>query len=977
MDVDEGARLPYYTPPHSSYAAATQSSAAGAQGSGSSKSGKGKGKQRAQDESRSTRHEDKRDWELAAVMDRMSRAGIDPSLVDFLDVGMAQVVLSQLLDEVDSLRESVSRSNNARAQISAQLQQARKRPASPLDSGRQGGPARVIPSQPTAGPSRNRRDEVESRMTQPTTVETAESSAAQSMDASQSTQPMDTTDGSEVTHIISEEVRASRARHAAAHARRQERAAGGLLPGLVVRPPPRPTTPEPEVSGRTTKKGTTVVHAGLSRPELEPNAFTPSASGAFHEPRPVSQSADEAVPYTPRGFSDPTTYTIPQHLNGAPQHSGSTTREDRMIAPRGVEPIPDLGEYTKKYIADRLALMKAQAKVPVNWNPDPSSSSDDGGSGPEVELTDDEVEETPQERDERKAKNLQITTKQLKKMRNDANTERAGRIADAGPLVEGLATVIMNGRRERSNNFATLLDFHTYYSARSNTIYTGRSALEASRFEANRAEPYVSRLSLYREVPRGFPMIPRQIPQLRTIISNPTADPRSRFEAWMVLGEFHRVATRLYPPLRDRTMNTVITMIPHAWLQQPPISQNDPAWQVAMLPLDPAAFTGRPTNRTRGAGLPPLTEESALDINRWAQYIAHHGRPGSDNTFAGIPIDWALRVYLPAMFGYCLGRILAPNTPSARTAFMRQWAMIAAQPGLYDEAIMARNIRFPLTPFEEVLPQDTEISVRRFVYDEANASHISEADVLETLILNHIPRAWVDHSYAFGFNYLEHYFGGPSLHHQLYLNTDRSRILRLNIRGDFPPTIPRWDGWWTPTRSDHQRIHVLTQIGLTVHDRRPDDGLEWFFVGSPPIFRWLVTRSVEEAGVVFPPPSNDDDAPSGPLITVPFVDDQATIGDELNTLSLTTQHTVYPTRVAAAVPPPPPAALQVEDMDVAPDPGVTSTAATTAVTPSLAVHETAPTNALPPTAPQVVEPPSPTQLPSEPIEAAMDTRTDG
>ena len=73
-------------------------------------------------------------------------------------------------------------------------------------------------------------------------------------------------------------------------------------------------------------------------------------------------------------------YPMPLHLNGAPQHSGSMTREDAMAIPRGVELIPNLEEYTARFIEDRLALTRQQARIPVNWTPDPVESSDYGSS---------------------------------------------------------------------------------------------------------------------------------------------------------------------------------------------------------------------------------------------------------------------------------------------------------------------------------------------------------------------------------------------------------------------------------------------------------------------------------------------------------------------------------------------------------------------------------------------------------------------
>ena len=883
MEVDDGHHRPVNTRPRQSYADATTQPIGEAPEEDPSRSAKGKGKARdTTGESSTTHSTGARSEDLATVNERLLRAGIDPAMADFLDQGMAQVVIGQLLDTVENLRDSVQRANNARNALGVQLQQARKRPASPMDSGRQAGPARAPPSPPQAGPSQPRQSKT----------------SARSFLATPDRPKLD------------------------------------ISPFWFTDQRDSKKEAEFDNSGKRTKKGRVVLHTGLSRPEVEPNAFTPATSGgpAFHEPREAPASSDVRIPYIFRGLASPITYVIPRRLGGGRQHAGEVMASDETQPLPGVAPPTPAEQFIDEYVAEHMPPPRtaAQANVPVQATgvmPDDSESDDGASSMGEEEATDSDIEETPDQQQKRRGRNKDIRDKNTRKLRGWAQEAHIRDLENGGPSIEGLGTVLINNRRERNNNFGSLLDFNTYYSARGNRVFVGRSALDALLYERERStaftHPHTNQT--YIAAPRGFPMIPRELSRLARLIDNKKASARERFEAWLLLGEFHRVASRLYVTLRDRTMMTVLTT--NAWTQSrrnhPPISEDHPEWNVAAMPINTEeVLMSNPTNRTRGLGLPQPAEEQALDINVWAQYIAHHGRPGSDNVFAGIPIDYAYRVYLPAVFAYRLGLALAPVTQTGRAAFMRQWAMVLAQPGLYDEHIIYWNDQHPVTAFEELDMNAPHINIRRLVMDEANSHQISEAHVLDTMIENRIPRAWINHGYAYGFNYLNHYYSGASIHRELFERVDDSRINRLNRLGSYPRLIPEWDGWWTPSTHDRTRIHLLTQIDINERQRHPDQSHVWVTLGSPPVMRHLRGRPADVTTEVFPPPQPE--APlSSATITYPLVADQAVISNEIGSLSLETQPT--PTSSSSTAPtrePDPTTSAQetTDVMDEAPDP---------------------------------------------------------
>ncbi|KAG6869999.1 hypothetical protein C0992_001341, partial [Termitomyces sp. T32_za158] len=79
-----------------------------------------------------------------------------------------------------------------------------------------------------------------------------------------------------------------------------------------------------------------------------------------------------------------------------------------------------------------------------------------------------------------------------------------------------------------------------------------------------------------------------------------------------------------------------------------------------------------------------------FDLDQIARYALIFGRPGMENTWQGIAVDFAYRMHWRTLFGFALCRALCANS-AGKTTLVRRMALVMARPGLYREAIEAFN----------------------------------------------------------------------------------------------------------------------------------------------------------------------------------------------------------------------------------------------------------------------------------------------
>jgi hypothetical protein len=118
-------------------------------------------------------------------------------------------------------------------------------------------------------------------------------------------------------------------------------------------------------------------------------------------------------------------------------------------------------------------------------------------------------------------------------------------------------------------------------------------------------------------------------------------------------------------------------------------------------------------------------------------------------------------------------------------------------------------------------------------------------DVIDVLLDNRIPPAWIDHGYVYGLNFINFNIANP-MYRELLDTMDNERHARLRAYG-VPPAIPEWDGWRYPSNADIARLYnILDGKGQTAgNDFRNLRG--WTVVGTTGIFEYLDDRRREEA----------------------------------------------------------------------------------------------------------------------------------
>ena len=325
---------------------------------------------------------------------------------------------------------------------------------------------------------------------------------------------------------------------------------------------------------------------------------------------------------------------------------------------------------------------------------------------------------------------------------------------------------------ERNNSFRGMLSRHAYHSQRSNAVFVGVSAREAAQFEADSDQAYTphgrERHHAYQVTRRGIPMTATEVRKLRTIARDSSRfSPRERTESFLLLRELYLISNRVSPENLDVSMRYILD--PGRFSLEPP-----PYFPLRHLYDTEHSLSIPPPPRQQPT--PPL--EEAMNIDDAGLYLLHYNRPGSRNSVTGVAIDFAFRVGRRSVFGYALGRLLAPTNRDTLQAFRRQYALLVSLPRRYREAIVEYNRANPHTPFTAQIGPTYRI--HRVRYDSTHSSNISMQDVILALIDNHIPPEWVDHAYPHGIIFLNTHYTGSSLSQDLLDAVDNERIARLH-----------------------------------------------------------------------------------------------------------------------------------------------------------------------------------------------------
>jgi len=161
----------------------------------------------------------------------------------------------------------------------------------------------------------------------------------------------------------------------------------------------------------------------------------------------------------------------------------------------------------------------------------------------------------------------------------------------------------------------------------------------------------------------------------------------------------------------------------------------------------------------------PILAES-LNIDTRGFYVLLHRRPGSANAISGVLIDFAYQMNRWTVFALALARLLAPIDQDAQAVYQQLFTCLMALPHCYHEAISDFNQRNVLSPFQ--LQEGPTFLLSQPQCEAHRVPNMGIQDVVDTLLDNRVPPAWVDHSYLYGLAYLDAHYSGNGLHQALF-----------------------------------------------------------------------------------------------------------------------------------------------------------------------------------------------------------------
>ena len=426
-----------------------------------------------------------------------------------------------------------------------------------------------------------------------------------------------------------------------------------------------------------------------------------------------------------------------------------------------------------------------------------------------------------------------------------------GRIPDGlGVMTRGRGTV-----PERDNTFHGIVNpRHIYVSRLSNTAYVGRTAVNAASFEA-KGEPYVATNPLYKKVPRGFPLTPKELAHLISCIRNEKIYNETRVEATVLLHEFDRVSRKFASHLRDKTMIEVMSTSQLPEFRCPDVR----IWEV--------------NNEKEGSKVVTPTRTDGMDIDLQCRYIGLTSWPGTPNHRLGMAMDHSHRVHRRSVMGLLLAKAMIPDRDRYKATFQRLLVALVTDIGRYQAYVSNWQEKHP----DDKFPTHATVgNTKSMVPMKGIGPNTTVDEVARHLVDNRVPVAWVDHAYTYGLHYLDQAYREGDAHLEFLAATDQQRHRSLKEHGDTePPAIPEWDGWWNPSPEDRERIRVSLVAELKKgQDSHSDE--RWMCVGENPHFTHLLYRPSD---VVL---KYEQDHPSLPLpLTSPWTEDPLAVSTEL------------------------------------------------------------------------------------------------
>ena len=737
---------------------------------------------------------------LSGLVSSLEREGIGLEVArDAVTSDSAVMAFEALLAVIDDLRRESDRANRARKLAENQLVSARKRPASPSSPPKEELPRKVR----------------------------GLGSSAQSFSASRNSDREGPTVGP--SKQPSERGHPPAALPSAGHS--------------LAQPSRAPST----------------THRKFPTGQTEPVAGPSSTRQQMGAPPHYSQASEERRVTTnpPRSSRPQGVNENPPSYESASSSRGSRGRERGSGRGRGGRTLPEVPPTPAMPGNPRLlpavetpwpVIPRTASRILRDSTPAPTpsplnSDSDDGRSSGEedepplkdqLSFTDDETNlgESERDRKTRRANNARLQEKIRQR------DEAAARIKNSRPgFISDYIGIFKDTKRgaakERDNSFRGMLSNMFYWSPLTNTVFTGELAHDAAALERRVRRPFFppTGSQLYKRIPRGLPMNPQEVDDLVTFINNSRKPVWERAMGYKLMAQLLTIANRIAPSERDRSMVHLLKVEVMGRVIQP-ASNEDDVWKDEPVPPPEGILSVPPNYSTAGSRVG--TPEDPFDFKQVIRHLSIHCRPGGRNPLHGIIFDYAFRLNLRSVFGYALGRALAPPGKHGRRAFMNAFITILARPRLYDESIVAWNNANPDRLFVPVTT-GASLKIQRMDLHEAHWRNVSEEDVIAAMIANGIPPAWVAHGYPYGAQHIRGQTQAGSMNAPHLVDIDADRVRRIR-EGGIPQAIPEWDGWSDPSTHDIHCIWALiTQENRSIPPIDCFDNDSWFQLGEDPM----------------------------------------------------------------------------------------------------------------------------------------------
>ncbi|KAG6882987.1 hypothetical protein C0992_010053, partial [Termitomyces sp. T32_za158] len=434
------------------------------------------------------------------------------------------------------------------------------------------------------------------------------------------------------------------------------------------------------------------------------------------------------------------------------------------------------------------------------------------------------------QRFQRMQRNKKLAKKKANKAKAAAALVHRAQNDFSGRIPDGLGVKVWGPLNiERLNScFRGALGPCCYYLSFTNTVFVRADANRAVAFEFSSGQSAkVPGMKVYQFARRGFPGTPYKLEQLYKYYANPHIPRRDRIVTYMLLSELKDFTQHCDVALHDCTMTLLCSDPAYRDLVNPMQGLEDLSYAekrhipLRFLRIKDDGATALHVTRTLDPNVP-------FDLDQIVRYALIFGRPGMENTWQGIAVDFAYRMHWRTLFGFALCRALCTNS-AGKTTLVRWMALVMACPGLYREAIDAFNKVYN-EPF--AAQYGLQLIITQVHVPDNKVRNFSDDDAICILLYNHIPVEWVDHAYTYGVVYLEQQFHHPTMSLDIFREVDDERLKRLRLYGP-PAAIPQWDGWHELTEEDHYHL-MFKRAEESAAGLFPEaDGL-YYYIGMDP-----------------------------------------------------------------------------------------------------------------------------------------------